>query len=138
MNNPRKCTSAEYAEVRLRGKELPITFLLDLLEFFLENNIFYLGVQQTVTQVVYCWPFCHAGLRGMSLTPVQKACGKQPVGYFSTASCVFLKLARSSGHVSDIFSFSLPGGFAGFLPSLLTPYSSQSLLENYFKSEKEK
>lgn len=52
MNNPRKCTSAECAEVRLQGKE----FLLDLSEFFLENNIFYLGVQQTVTQVVFAGP----------------------------------------------------------------------------------
>lgn len=97
MNNPRKCTSAECAEVRLQGKE----FLLDLSEFFLENNIFYLGVQQTVTQVVFCWPFYHAVQAGRGPTPVCKVCGKRPFGYFSPASCAFLKPAGSSGHVSD-------------------------------------
>jgi hypothetical protein len=44
MNNSKKCPCVERAEVRSQGKELPITFSLDLSEFFLENDIFYLGV----------------------------------------------------------------------------------------------
>lgn len=118
MNNPRKCTSAEYAEVRLQGKELPVTFFLELLEFFLENNIFYLGGQQTVTQVLYCWPFHHAAQAGVSPTPVRKACGKRPVCYFSPASGVFLKSASSSAHVSDNVVFQPPRSLCS-LPTLL-------------------
>lgn len=58
MNNLRKYTSEEYAEVRLWRDELPITFLLGLPKdnlaglYCLENRIFYLGIQQTVTQIL--------------------------------------------------------------------------------------
>lgn len=134
MNNLRKYTSEEYAEVRLWRDELPITFLLGLPKdnlaglYCLENRIFYLGIQQTVTQILN---FLVMMLDKQVWSPyLLEKCNWRSPGYFSEPFVLSWVQVDGSSHILDsCLSRHLPGVFINWPPSTFISGKSESVLK---------
>ena len=133
MNNPRKYTSEEYAEVRVWSDELPVPFLVGLPKDKLSRTLL-LGAQNilfgnsAVTQILNVLDlFWHLTSRYEAHTCFKK-CNWRSEGYFSEASCSF-SLEVSWGHISGNFSSGHLRVFISRPPSNLTPEKSKSVLK---------